>query len=231
MRGTIRGGSGYILAVLVALCATMEGCVGCCTPSIYHGPASGLDVRITVLDLDEKPGDGKVLTVVQFLFSGNPVQIDPGITVQCNGITMSWYGSFYGHAERIPQQPAKGSYAITYKDAGIISTARVTVPERPVFAAPTIAGATLSRSDKFTIRYVAGSGNTVLGRASDASRNVSNSQVDDGSLDGLDVSGFDPGPGKLSITRTQEWSVDDTGFHSVDATFSMNRQVPVTWRQ
>ena len=231
MRGAMRGGSTSILAVLVALCLSLEGCVGCCTPSIYHGPASGLDVRITVLDLDENPGDGKVLTVIQFLFSGNPVQIDPGITVQCNGITMSWYGSFYGHAERIPQQPAKGSYAITYKDAGIISSARVTVPERPAFAAPTIAGAALQRSNKFTIRYVSGAGNTVLGRASDASGSVSSSQVDDGTVDGLDVSGFTPGPGTLSITRPQEWSVEGTGFHSVDATYSTKKQIPVTWRQ
>jgi hypothetical protein len=196
---------------------------------VYHGPASGLDVRITVLDLDENPGDGKVLTVVQFLFSGNPVQIDPAITVQCNGIVMSWYGSFYGHAERIPQQPSKGSYAITYKDAGIISNARVTVPERPVFAAPTIAGASLPRSNKFTIRYVSGAGNSVLGRASDAAGNVSSSQVDDGSVDGLDVSGFKAGPGMLSITRTQEWSVEGSGFHSVDATYSINKQIRVTW--
>lgn len=231
MRRPGHNGSGTLTVVLVALCLSLEGCVGCCTPSIYHGPASGLDVRITVLDLDETPGDGKVLTVVQFLFSGNPVQIDPAITVQCNGITMSWYGSFYGHAERIPQQPAKGSYAITYKDAGIISNARVAVPDRPAFGAPTIAGASLRRSNKFTIRYVSGAGNTVLGRASDASGSVSSSQVDDGTIDGLDVSGFTPGPGTLSITRTQEWSVEGTGFHSVDATYSTNKQIPVSWLQ
>jgi hypothetical protein len=55
------------MVVLAAVLLSLEGYIGCCTPSVYHGPASALDVRITVLDLDENPGNGKVLTVVQFL--------------------------------------------------------------------------------------------------------------------------------------------------------------------
>ncbi len=218
------------VAVILTLCLAMGGCIGCCTPSVYHGPASSLDVRVTVLDLDEKPGDGRVPVVVQFLYSGNPVQIDPGITVTCNGVTMAWSAAFFGHIERIPLQQAKGIYEIVHREGRFISTARAVVPERPVFKAPTIAGATIPRSTNFTIRYVADGGNAVLGRASDARTNVSSSQMDDGSHDGLDVSGFAPGPGRLSITRTLETPLPTTGFLSAQAIFEMNTSIAITWQ-
>ena len=230
MRGATLYGGGTAIAVVVALCLSLEGCVGCCTLSLYHGPASALDVRITVLDLDENPGDGLVPVIVQFMYNGNPVQIDPGINVQCNGVAMPWSGAFYGHAERVPMQPPHGKYTIEFTSAGLVSNARVTAPERPVFKSPTIAGATLSRSNNFTIHYVSGGGNSVLGRASDAARSAGNSQVDDGTHDGLDVSGFSPGPGKLSITRIQDLLPSGTGFHSAEAVYNVNRQIAVTWR-
>lgn len=216
-------------ALLLLLCLALEGCIGCCTPSVYHGPASSLDVLITIMDLDEDPGDGSVPIAVQFLYTGNPVQIDKGISITCNGIAMPWRPTFNCYLERIPRQAAKDVYEFVYTDRGIKSTVRATVPERPRFSTPTAAGATLPRSSQFTIRYAAGGGTSLIGRASDATKSVSSSQIDDGTHDGLDVSGFAAGPGKLSITRTLEWTVPAIGFQSATITYDTNTTIAIIW--
>jgi hypothetical protein len=109
------------------------------------------------------------------------------------------------------------------------TTANVTVPPRPVFALPTVSGALLARTTGFTIHYVAGSGIMVRGNASDATNSKNDSRADDGTHDGLDVSGFTAGPGMLSITRTLEGILTGTGFLSAATHYETNKQIAVTW--
>lgn len=216
-----------MLAVVLGL--SLAGCSGCQQPSVVDAPASALDVKISVLDIAEVPSDGKVIVVMQFFQGTSTVEMASNITLRCNGVVLPWNGLMFGHAERIPIQPVGGTYACTFTRGGVTTTANVVVPPRPVFLAPTIAGAFLPRSNNFTIRYVAGIGTSVRGGANDATNAVNNSQPDDGTHDGLDVSGFVPGPGTLSITRTLEGALTGTGFLSARTKYDTNTTIAITW--
>lgn len=215
--------------VTAALCVSLAGCSGCQPPSTVDAPASALEVKVSVLDIAEVPSDGKVIVVMQFFQGGSVVELASSITLRCNGIPLPWNGLVAGHAERIPIQPVGGTYTCTFTRGLTTNTVAVTVPARPVFSAPTVAGATLARSGSFTIRYVPGTGTSVRGSASDASNSANNSQPDDGTHDGLDVSAFSAGPGTLSITRTLEWAVTGTGFGAASVKYDTNKQIAITW--
>jgi hypothetical protein len=216
--------------MVILLSAYIAGCSGCQSPPIIDAPASNVDVKISVLDVAEVPSDGKVIVVMQFFQNGKVVQMGSNVALSCNGVALTWNGLVVGHAERIPLQPVGGTYACRFSRGGVNTDANVTVPPRPVFAAPTIAGATLARSSSFTIHYVAGTGTSVRGDASDATNSKNNSQPDDGTHDGLDVSGFSPGPGTLSITRTLEGTLTGTGFLSARTQYDTNKQINITWQ-
>jgi hypothetical protein len=213
----------------VMLCLSLAGCTGCQQPSTVDAAASALDVKISVLDIAEVPSDGKVIVVMQFFQGSSTVELASSITVKCNGVTLPWNGLMFGHAERIPIQPVGGTYSCTFTRGGVTTTAHVTVPPRPVFMAPTLAGAFLARSGSFTIHYVPGPGTSVRGGANDASNAANNSQPDDGTHDGLDVSAFVPGPGTLSITRTLEGALSGTGFASAKTKYDTNTTIAISW--
>jgi hypothetical protein len=215
--------------LVVLFAAFISGCSGCQAPPIIDAPASSLDLTVSVLDIDETPSDGKVIVVMQFFQGGKVVQLASNISLSCNGVPLTWNGLVGGHAERIPIQGVGGTYMCLFSRGGTNNSATVTVPPRPVFSAPTIAGALLSRTSNFTIHYVAGTGTSVRGNASDASTSTNNSQPDDGTHDGLDVSGFAPGPGTLSITRTLEGVLSGTGFLSAKSHYDTNKQATITW--
>jgi hypothetical protein len=214
----------------VVLCLILAGCTGCQQPTTVDAAASALDVKISVLDVAEVPSDGKVIVVMQFFQGSSTVEMASNITLKCNGVALPWNGLMFGHAERIPIQPVGGTYSCTFTRGGLTTTANVTVPPRPVFVAPTIAGASLARSSSFTIRYIAGSGTSVRGGANDASNAANNSQSDDGTHDGLDVSAFVPGPGTLSITRTLEGVLSGTGFASAKTKYDTNKTIAISWQ-
>jgi hypothetical protein len=216
-------------ALVVLLGACLAGCSGCQAPPIVDAPASNVDVKISVLDIAEAPSDGKVIVVMQFFQAGKVVQMASNIALSCNGVPLTWNGLVAGHAERIPIQPSGGTYACSFVRGIVTTTANVTVPPRPVFVSPTIAGAALLRSTSFTIHYVAGTGTSVRGDASDGTNSKNNSQPDDGTHDGLDVSGFAPGPGTLSITRTLEGILPSSGFLSARSLYDTNKTISITW--
>jgi hypothetical protein len=218
-----------IPALVLLLSAVMTGCSGCQAPPVVDVPASSVDVKISVLDIEEVPSDGKVIVVMQFFQGGSVVQMSAGIAVSCNGVPLTWNGLLGGHAERIPIQPVGGAYACSFVRGIVTTTANVTVPPRPVFVSPTVAGAALVRSTSFTIHYMAGTGSSVRGDASDGTNSKNNSQPDDGTFDNLDISGFNAGPGTISITRTIEGTLPGSGFLSAKSHYDTNKRVAITW--
>jgi hypothetical protein len=215
--------------IVLALCTGMMGCNGCKNPDIFDGSASLLNVTCAVIDNEEVPADGKVIAVIQAVYNGATVQMGSTMQVSCNGVPMTWNGLLFAHAERVPIQPVGGSYVFKVIHAGVTTTATVTVPARPVFAAPTTAGATLARTSSFAIHYVADGGTAVRGNASDGTHTQNNSQADTGVHGGLDVSAFTAGAGSLSLVRTLEWVVSGTGFQSAKAKYDTGKAIAITW--
>lgn len=191
-------------------------------------PASDLDVKAHVVDTEENPSDGKVAVVMQFFFDGKYVKLAGNAAMACNGVTLTDNG--LGYAVRVPQQPVGGTYTFQHSRGGVNTTAAVTVPARPVFSPPTVGGATITRTTNLTIFYVPDNGKAVRGRASDGTNSVNNSQDDDGTHEGLDVSGFNAGPGSLGLTREYEEPIGGTGFHSVEKNYSSGKSIDVTWQ-
>src|SRR5258705_4739388 len=68
------------LSVLVAACDP---------PATVDLPASGLDVKITVIDVTESPSDGKVPVVMQFFSNGKYVKLPTTVSVTCNGVILT----------------------------------------------------------------------------------------------------------------------------------------------
>jgi hypothetical protein len=191
-------------------------------------PASELDVKAHVVDTEENPSDGKVAVVMQFFFDGKYVKLAGNAAMTCNGVTLTDNG--LGYAARVPQQPVGGTYTFQHSRGGVNTTAAVTVPARPVFSPPTVQGATITRTANFTIFYVPDNGKAVRGRASDGTNSVNNSQDDDGTHEGLDVSGFNAGPGSLGLTREYEDPIGGTGFHSAERNYSSGKSIDITWQ-
>jgi hypothetical protein len=214
----------FLLGVLLV------GLTGCQPPAVVDEPASNLDVILGVLDIDETPSDGKVIVVMQLLQNGRVVQISSNANTSCNGVALSYNGLLFGYAERVPIVAVGGAYTFRHSRNGVNTDVSVTVPPRPIFSPPTVAGATLARTNAFTIHYVAGTGASVRGSASDGTKSQNNSQPDDGTHDGLDVSSFAAGPGTLSITRSLESSIGGTGFHSATMKFDTNKTIAITWQ-
>lgn len=226
---TILFRKGLILSVLV-ISFWWAGCSGCQNPQTVSTQASNLDVNIAVSDITETPSDGKVLVVMQFLQNGNVVQLAPDATTSCNGVTLTYNGLLFGNAGRVPLVATGGVYAFTHIRSGVITNVNITVPPRPVFSAPTVDGASLARTNSFTIHYVAGTGTAIYGGASDGTHNVNNSQADNGTFVGLDVSGFNSGPGSLTIQRELQNSIAGTGFHSATEKFFITKAATITWQ-
>jgi hypothetical protein len=193
-------------------------------------PASNLDAILGVLDVSENPSDGKVIVVMQLLQNGKVVQVSSNVSASCNGVALGYNGLLFGYAERVPIMPVGGAYLFQYSRNGVNTDVNVTAPPRPVFTSPTVAGATLARTNSFTIHYVAGTGTSVRGSASDATNSRNNSQPDDGTFGGLDVSGFAAGPGTLSITRSLESIIGGTGFLSAKTKYDTNKTIAITWQ-
>lgn len=227
--GNVLCSQGLALAVLL-ISIWNAGCNGCQNPQTVSAPASGLDVTLAISDITENPSDGKVLIVMQFLQNGNVVQLASDAATSCNGVALTYNGLLNGNAGRVPLVAAGGTYVFSHVRSGVTTNVTITVPPRPVFSPPTVDGATLARTNNFTIHYVAGSGVAVFGGAGDGTHNVNNSQADNGMFVGLDVSGFNAGPGSLTIQRELQNSVSGTGFHSATERFYITKAASITWQ-
>ncbi len=200
----------------------------CNPPDTVDKPAAELDVKIHVLDTEENPSDGKLPVVMQFFFGGKYVKLTGNAAISCNGTPLQEQG--LGYMGRVPLEPAGGTYTFQHSRGGVNTTVTVTVPPRPVFTPPTIEGATIPRTNNLAIHYLAGTGKSVRGRASDETNSTDNSQDDDGIHEGLDVSGFNAGAGTLSLTREFEDPISGSGFHSVENKYSSNKRINITWQ-
>lgn len=216
--------------LLIVSTVLMTGCNGCQAPAVVDEPASNLVARFNVLDITETPSDGKVIVVLQYSLGGNTVEVASNTSTTCNGVTLTYNDLVLGYAERVPQVAVGGNYNFRHSRNGVNTDVSIPVPPRPVFATPTVAGATLARTNAFTIHYVAGTGTSVRGDASDGTNSKNNTQSDDGTHDGLDVSGFTAGPGTLSITRVLEDPLTGTGFLSASKKFETNKTINITWQ-
>jgi hypothetical protein len=214
----------------LALAVSWGGCNGCHDPAAVSAAASSLDVNFAVSDITETPSDGKVVVVMQFLQNGTLVQLASDAVVTCNGVPLTYNGLLSGHAARVPLVPTGGTYTFTHTRSAVVTNVNITVPPRPVFVAPTVNGATLARTNNFTIHYVAGTGVSVIGYANDATHGLNNTQPDNGAFTGLDVSGFTAGPGTLSIQRHLEIPHTGTGFHSAMEKFFISKTAAITWQ-
>lgn len=214
-------GSAVVLGVFLLLSA-------CNPPDTVDKPAAELDVKIHVLDTDENPSDGKVPVVMQFFFGGKYVKLTGNAAISCNGVPLQDQG--LGYMGRVPLESAGGAYTFQHSRGGVNTLVTVTAPPRPVFAPPTIEGATIARTNNLSIYYLAGNGKSVRGRASDGTNSTDNSQDDDGIHEGLDVSGFSAGPGTLSLTREFADPISGSGFHSVENKYSILKRINITWQ-
>ena len=221
--------AGFVVLTLT-ISFLWAGCSGCQSPVTVSAPASNLDVNFSISDITEAPSDGKVIVVMQFLQSGNVVQLASDATTSCNGVALTYNGLLFGNAARVPLVPGGGVYAFSYSRSAVITNVSITVPPRPVFSSPTVNGATITRTNSLTIHYVSGTGTAVFGGASDGTHNLNNSQPDNGTFVGLDVSGFNTGAGSLSIQRELQNPITGTGFHSATEKFYITKEAAVTWQ-
>jgi len=202
--------------------------IACQPPATVDKPASELAVKLTVIDTDETPSDGKVPVVMQFFFDGKYVKLASNATVTCNGVTLTDHG--LGYAERVPIQSVGGTYTFQHSRGGVNTTVSVTAPPRPVFVSPT-AGLSVPRSSNLTISYVAGSGSGIRGSAGDGSTGKGgNLQPDNGTYSGFDVSDLNAGAGTIGLTREfTDIHTGGSGFSSVESKYSSGSDINITW--
>jgi hypothetical protein len=202
--------------------------VACQPPATVDKPASELAVKLTVIDTEATPSDGKVPVIMQFFFDGKYVKLASNATVTCNGVTLTDHG--LGYAERVPIRLVGGTYTFQHSRGGVNTTVSITVPSRPVIISPA-AGSSVPRSSSLTISYVAGSGSGVRGSAGDnATGKSGNVQPDNGTYSGFDVSDLNAGPGRIGITREfTNIHTGGSGFSSVESKYSSGSDINITW--
>jgi len=215
--------------ILILGIAGVSFLLNACKPAdTVDKSASELDVKVQVQDILENPSNDSVAVVMQFFVDGKQVKLEENAAITCNGAPLTEDSRGYGG--RVPQQPVGGAYTFQHSRDGVNTAAVVTVPARPVFSHPTVEGAAITRTTNLTISYVPNDGKALRGRASDGNNSVSNSQNDDGTHEGLDVSGFNAGPGYLSLIREYEEPLGGTGFHSVQKKYISGKQIEITWQ-
>jgi len=190
---------------------------GCEEPALYDGPASDLEVQITILDDQYGYSDVPVLAV--FHYSGKMVQIGSSAQVTCNGVELKWTG--LAHGARVSRLAVGGKYIFNYSWNGTTTTIEITVPAPPVVTSPTN-NSTVTRTNNLSITYVAGNGVGVRGSYSDGSTAIGGSpglQPDNGIYTGIDGTELKPGPGSVGVTREYNQTVPNSGFKSAEYTY------------
>ena len=199
----------------------------CDPPATVDLPASDLDVKITVIDVTESPSDGKLPVVMQFFSNGKYVKLAGGVSVTCNGVVLTDNG--LGPAERVPLLSPGNQYVFRHVRNGTTTIANVLIPSRPVITSPA-QNATVTRSSNLSITYVAGTGTSIRGNASDPSTSTGSGtgQPDNGTYPGLNVTTLVPGPGTVSITRESKSNIT-TGFKTTEINYTSSKSRAVTW--
>lgn len=200
--------------------------VGCNPPAVVDALGSDLSVRVTVIDTEANPSDGKVPIVLQFSSNGTVVQLAAGASVTCNGVAMPWNG--LGYAERVPIVAAGGTYTCVHERNGVTSSILITVPARPVILSPT-PGAFVARSASLTVTYVADAGTGVRVSAGDGSTGLGGNLQPDNGASTVDVSSLKAGPGSIGVTREFAITPAPGGFQAASVSYSSGSDISVTW--
>jgi hypothetical protein len=204
------------------------GLAGNCDPETVDAPASQLEVRATVLDVEDAPSDGKVPVLVQFFKDGKFVKLAGTHRVTTNGVVLSYNGIAY--AERVPMVATGGTYTVVHERGGVPTQVAITVPPRPIVTSPT-AGQTVQRSNNLTIGYVGGNGTGVRPSASDGSTGISAASQPDTGTATIDVSALRAGPGTVGLVRDIVASPGGTGFAAARTTYTIGSlDTNVTWQ-
>jgi hypothetical protein len=232
MKATVVTSIGMICAVVI-FPVLLDSCK---PPPVVDVPASDLKVKIVVTDFEPNPSDGKVIVAVQFFQNGKYVKLKSDVEVKCNGAILS-YETLGGlaYADRVQLMPAGGSYLKEHIRQGVTTTVSLPVPPRPEILSPA-PNETLARTADVEILYAAGSGDHVTGRAhgtkagSGSVSTTAGDQPDNGTYSGLDATGFDPGPGSLSLARllTNTYT-GGNNFSSVESEYNSGSKVNITW--
>lgn len=186
--------------------------------------------------------------------ANDTVEFVSGETVACDGVFLRYALGFY--IGDVPKQPAGGSYTITYTPAqgsaagtsGSGASASVaasgpitlTVPvvDAPVTVTQPASGATLAipTSTPLVVQYtptkLASTSIFVLANDSRLHLAAALPQADSGSFSiGADqFSGFQAGPGLVSVSRITDEAVSAGAFGGVTTQFKNVTQVPVVWQ-
>ena len=191
--------------------------VGCEPPAVYDGPASNLDVQITILDDQSSSSDIPVIAL--FLYQGKAVQFGNSVQITCDGINLKKNGSIQG--ARVPKLPIGGKHSFAYSWNGSTTTIEITVLAPPVITSPTNQ-ATVIRTNNLSISYIAGNGVGMRGSYSDGSTAIGANpdvQLDNGLYTGIDGTQLKAGPGSVLVTREYEQAIANSGFKSAKYTY------------
>jgi hypothetical protein len=224
--------------LLIAIGAFFCSGVDSCQPTIVtltEPQPSILDVKVTVMDYDPIPWDGKVAVIMKFTDSGKPVHLQGYILVTCNGNVLPFEQFWQSYADRVPLQPVDGTYHFEYTVKDQHCAVDVKVPPRPVITSPAAGppnqGPMVVIRNNLTIRYVPGNGIGVNVSAGDGKTGLGGPgmKADNGLYDGFDVTALQSGPGRLGVTRRYEYSKSGTSFKSAVVNYSSSADLNVTW--
>jgi hypothetical protein len=185
---------------------------GCTPAAVVDEPASNLDVKFSVLDLDAAPSDGDIPVVASFTLNGALVKFGGNVAVTCNGTPLQ-FSELLGHGARVSQQAPGGIYTFAFTRNGTSTSVAVNVEARPVVLTPT-SGQMIPAADPLTITYQKATSSGVEGSASTPAKGVlGNLQDDTGTYSNFTITGL-TGPGSVSLTREFLKMISGSGFKS-----------------
>ncbi|WIG58721.1 MAG: hypothetical protein OJF49_001467 [Ktedonobacterales bacterium] len=215
---------------------------GCKTVTAPQTPGA-MNVYIRLDDY----GQGTTPVVVRFsTASFDTVEFVSGETVACDGTFLAYdsgpiqrlvnYGAY---TSEVARQPANGAYTIAYTPA---HAAAITIPVKvvnaPVKAIQPVNGATVAipTTDPLKIQYQpSGLDNTTILAIAQDSRNHITFTLPLGETGTLSVqasqfSGFQPGPGTLSLVRVTTIRPGGTPFRSVQIDYENIAKLQIVWQ-
>ncbi len=229
-----RTGWTLLMAVFAFLCLGQSDCKPT-TVTLSEPPPSTLDLKVTVLDYDATPADGKLAVFAKFTSNAKPAYLQGDVLVTCNGHALPFDQFWQSYADRVPLQPVGGAYHFRYTLKGQAYGLDATVPARPVITSPKAGppnqGAMVVIRKDLSIGYLPDGGAGVDVGAGDGSTGLGSPGLrpDNGLYEGFNVTALKPGPGTLGVTRRFEYAKSGTAFKSATVNYSSSADLEVTW--
>ena len=215
------------LPIMVALAAGIGASCTCTPPETVDEPATALVVKVSFIDVDETPSDGKQPVVVQFFRQGKFVQLAGNASITCNNVPLRWNG--LGYAERVPLVPPGGMYTVSHVRTGMIARMTIAVPPRPAITTPA-PGSIATRSTSFSILYPPGGGTSVRPGVSGPGGSLTGPAQPDNGTATVDASGVGAGEGSVSLARDLSGTVAGTGFADATFVYTIGHRQRVVWQ-